>query len=300
MSKSALIIVDMQNDFLSGGPLEVHGSDAIIDQIVAASDKFDVICATADLHPIDHESFTAWPAHCVTGTTGAELHDKIKRLTRIVFPKGTYRDLDSYSGFYNHKKAATGLDRFLKQEKIKKVFICGVAVEYCVKHTALDARALGYETYILRDLCRGMNLDESSVALRDLEYSGVHVLNSDALAKRMNFDRFESIIDKITFPNMVFRTGTLGEGYFVQVQSIAACDAIGADKDWRGRKWYLSAYSTKSEVVQTCLKAVITFLEHEARESFKYKGQAVFRPHFDVEELCAFAACAKPEIRSNT
>ena len=173
-----LIIVDVQNDFCPGGALAVPEGDQVVPLINSLQPRYDLVVATQDWHPADHGSFAAnhpgrspgelielaglpqvlWPVHCVQDTPGAEFHPVLNR-DRIarVFRKGRDPQIDSYSGFFdNGHRASTGLGEFLRQRGVKEVHVCGLATDYCVKWTALDAVALGFETCLLEDACRGV------------------------------------------------------------------------------------------------------------------------------------------------
>ena len=146
----ALLIVDFQNDFTPGGALGVDGGDAIAARLneLAADPRFDLVVATRDWHPADHGSFTEqggiWPVHCVQGTAGAELHDALDR-TRVdvIVDKGQDTGTEGYSGF-----EATGLEALLRERGIDRVTIGGLATDYCVKNTALDALRLGFDVTV--------------------------------------------------------------------------------------------------------------------------------------------------------
>src|SRR6185503_1568692 len=177
----ALLLIDLQYDFCPGGALAVAHGDETIPIANRLMPKFSTIVATQDWHPQNHGSFAVnnegkkpydmgelgglpqvmWPAHCVQGTKGAELHADLDRnLITEVFNKGTDPAIDSYSGFFdNGHKKSTGLGDWLKQRDIKKVYILGLATDYCVKFTALDARELGFDVAVITDGCRGVNLD---------------------------------------------------------------------------------------------------------------------------------------------
>ena len=175
----ALIIIDLQNDFLPGGALAVPEGDKVIDRINEIQKKYDIVVATQDWHPANHKSFasqhedknpfdvitlhgldqTLWPNHCIQGTKGAELSDKLDQ-TRIeaIFRKGTNPEIDSYSGFYdNNKKKSTGLHGYLQELNVDQLFICGLAADYCVYYTAIDALNLGYSTTILEESTRAID-----------------------------------------------------------------------------------------------------------------------------------------------
>lgn len=201
----ALILVDIQNDFCPGGHLEVPEGNQVVPVANALMDRFDLVVATQDWHPADHGSFAAnhpwrkpgqvidlnglpqvlWPIHCVQESFGAEfvqsLHtDKIDQ----IFVKGTDPGIDSYSGFYdNGHRKATGMGDFLKEKGVDTVYVMGLATDYCVKFTALDAVALGFKTYLVADGCRGVNLNAGDVeqAIADMRSGGVAVTNSNEL-----------------------------------------------------------------------------------------------------------------------
>jgi nicotinamidase/pyrazinamidase len=199
----ALIIVDVQNDFCPGGALEVKDGDAVVPVINRVQEKFDLIVATQDWHPPDHASFASnhanrtvgeliningqpqvlWPDHCVQGSDGAALRADLEQ-SKIahVFQKGANREVDSYSGFFdNGHQIATGLGDYLNEAKVDTVYICGLATDYCVKFTALDARMLSFETVVIADACRGVNLqaDDSDKAIVEMQEAGVRVVSSN-------------------------------------------------------------------------------------------------------------------------
>lgn len=179
----ALIIVDIQNDFIPGGSLAVTDGDKIIFRINELQKKFDLVVATQDWHPSNHKSFasqhdgmnpfdvidlnglqqTLWPDHCIQSTKGAEFHKDLNtNKIEAIFRKGTNPEIDSYSGFFdNGRKKATGLHGYLQERKVTSVFICGLAADFCVYYTALDALSLGYETTIL---------DESTKAIDPINF----------------------------------------------------------------------------------------------------------------------------------
>lgn len=203
--KTALIIVDVQYDFLPGGALAVGHGDQIIAVINRIQQKFDMIVATQDWHPEDHKSFAAnhpgkaigefidlngleqilWPVHCVQGSEGANFHrDLDQSRWAAVFQKGKHPEVDSYSGFFdNARRGDTGLGDFLKSKGIQKVYVCGLAQDYCVKFTALDAQSLGFETVLISDATRGVNLDpnDGDRAIEAMKEKGIKVLISDQL-----------------------------------------------------------------------------------------------------------------------
>ncbi len=196
---NALILVDIQNDFLPGGALAVPEGDRIVPLVNRLQRSFPLVVATQDWHPVGHGSFAArypgkkpfdlgqlgglsqvlWPVHCVQATPGAEFAPGLD-LTRVerVFPKGTDPEIDSYSGFFdNGHRRGTGLGDYLRERGVTHVFVVGLATDYCVKFTALDARRLGFEVTLIGDACRGVNLQPGDVdrALGELREAGVRV-----------------------------------------------------------------------------------------------------------------------------
>jgi nicotinamidase/pyrazinamidase len=174
----ALVLVDLQYDFMPGGALAVADGDATVPVALRLIPEFDIVVATQDWHPRDHKSFAAnnpgtevgqviqlagqpqvmWPAHCVQGTRGAELHEDLDGVSQV-FQKGTNPELDSYSGFFdNGHKKATGLDGWLREQGITDLTVLGLATDYCVKYTALDALHLGFAVTLVREGCRAVNL----------------------------------------------------------------------------------------------------------------------------------------------
>ena len=165
------------------------------------SEYFDLIVATQDFHPANHLSFASqhgktpgeiielngapqvlWPDHCVESTPGAELATDLKtdKIARTV-QKGQKRGVDSYSGFFdNDHRTETGLGEYLKNENVDEVYVCGLATDYCVKYSALDARALGFETFLIEDASRGVNLqsEDSQKAIEELKAAGIRVVQS--------------------------------------------------------------------------------------------------------------------------
>jgi nicotinamidase/pyrazinamidase len=191
-----LLIIDVQNDFLPGGSLAVPGGEEIIPVINSLLPDYPLSAATLDWHPPDHGSFavnhpgqrcfgtislhgipqTLWPVHCVAFTGGAcfapSLHTgKISR----IFPKGTDPDIDSYSGFFdNGRRAATGLAPWLQSMGVSRIDVCGLATDYCVRFTVLDALALGFSVRLLTHACRAVNLkpDDAAQAISAMQQAG--------------------------------------------------------------------------------------------------------------------------------
>jgi len=195
----ALVIVDIQNDFLPGGTLAVPEGDGIIPLVNELAEKFELVVATQDWHPAHHGSFAAshpgqspgdvieldgleqilWPVHCVQNTGGAEFASGLK-LDKIskVFQKGTDPNIDSYSGFFdNGHRKATGLEDYLKRTGVDQVYIVGLAADYCVKFTALDARQVGFTTTVIKDATRAVNLTPGDFqkALAEMEEQGIMI-----------------------------------------------------------------------------------------------------------------------------
>ena len=179
----ALIVIDVQNDFCPGGALAVAEGDAIIAQINALMGQFQTVVLTQDWHPADHSSFSAnhagaaafstvqmpygaqtlWPSHCVQGTKGAEFHPALRSdLAQLVLRKGFRAGIDSYSAlFENDKTTPTGLDGYLRARGITGLTLVGLATDYCVAFSALDAVAKGFDVTVLQDACRAIDLDGS-------------------------------------------------------------------------------------------------------------------------------------------
>lgn len=201
----ALVLVDIQNDFLPAGSLPVPEGDRVVPVANGLAESFEVVVATQDWHPANHASFAAnhpgsepgevidldgldqvlWPVHCVQDTVGAQFATglDIARCSRV-FQKGTETRLDSYSGFFdNGHRKATGMGDYLLGRGVRSVYLLGLATDYCVKFTALDARRLGFDTHLLLDGCRGVELNagDMTAAVQEMASAGVHVLNSDEL-----------------------------------------------------------------------------------------------------------------------
>jgi nicotinamidase/pyrazinamidase len=181
----ALIIVDVQYDFMPGGALAVSEGDLLADPILKIRDRFDCVIFTQDWHPANHCSFKQyggiWPAHCVQNSRGAQIDNRILKPDDTIIKKGFYQDFDSYSGFWdNERKHKTELDAFLKNKKIDSMYICGLATDYCVKFTSIDAVEAGYSVYLLVDACRGVNVNEndSRKAIMEMEGRGVIITNT--------------------------------------------------------------------------------------------------------------------------
>jgi nicotinamidase/pyrazinamidase len=182
---NALILVDIQNDFCPGGALAVKDGDEIVPVVNKLQKRFSLVVATKDWHPVDHSSFSIWPPHCVQESSGAEFVKELETNSIArVFLKGTDQLIDSYSGFFdNEHRRATGLGDYLKERGVTEIFIAGLATDYCVKFTALDAVMLGFKTSIVIDACRGVEVHPGDTlrAVKEMQAAGVQVINSSEL-----------------------------------------------------------------------------------------------------------------------
>lgn len=196
----ALIVVDLQNDFVPGGALGVPGGDEITPIVNRLMPRYDLVVATQDWHPENHGSFAAtaedigtvvdlhglpqvlWPKHCIAGDDGADFVDGLELdAIDIVFQKGTDPRIDSYSGLFdNGRKKATGLHDYLQEKSVTEAHVVGLATDYCVKFTALDLVDTGFKTVLIEDACRGVNLQPGDVdaAIADMKAAGIDVLQS--------------------------------------------------------------------------------------------------------------------------
>ena len=196
-----LIVIDVQNDFCPGGALAVTDGDAVIDVILRIAPRFEHVILTQDWHPANHTSFasshagkkpydqielsygpqTLWPNHCVQGTKGAEFHPALGLpAAELVLRKGLDARIDSYSAFFENDRATpTGLAGYLRERGLTRVFFAGLAYDFCVGYSALDARRLGFPAVILRDACRAIDLN-GSVAAMEAEFvkAGVAVIET--------------------------------------------------------------------------------------------------------------------------
>lgn len=202
----ALIITDVQNDFLEGGSLAVPEGNSIISVINNILSKFDVLIYTKDWHPTNHKSFASnhkdknvydiinlkgvrqvlWPDHCIQNTSGSDFDNELiisSENTYYIY-KGTDPDVDSYSAFFDNKKIHdTGLNNLLREKNINKVYICGLATDYCVKFSAIDAYELNYETFLIADATKAVNInpDDYEKSLEELKNKGVKIIFSKNL-----------------------------------------------------------------------------------------------------------------------
>ena len=196
----ALLVIDVQNDFCPKGALAVAGGDMIIQPINAAIDKFDIVVLTQDWHPTDHKSFASshankepfdtvvmsygdqvlWPDHCIQGSVGAGFHPDLNHTRAdVIIRKGLNPAVDSYSAFYeNDKVTPTGLHGYLKNRDVTKLTLVGLATDYCVAFSALDAAKLGYAVTVRLDMARGIDSDGSlNAALDKMSKAGVNLVN---------------------------------------------------------------------------------------------------------------------------
>jgi len=199
-----LIVVDVQNDFCPGGALAVNDGNAVIAPIHRVASRFEHIVLTQDWHPAHHSSFasshpgkqqyeqielsygpqTLWPDHCVQSSKGAELLAELRLpQAELILRKGFNPDIDSYSAFFeNDRTTPTGLAGYLAERALTRVFLAGLAFDYCVAYSALDARRLGLQVYVLQDACRAIDLN-GSVAETEAEFAkaGVRTIETAAL-----------------------------------------------------------------------------------------------------------------------
>lgn len=200
-----LLVIDVQNDFCPGGALAVPEGDQVIAPIHRIAVHFQHIILTQDWHPANHVSFAAnhpgtrpyefikmdygpqtlWPAHCVQGTLGAEFHPNLHLpQAELILRKGFRPQIDSYSAFFeNDRGTSTGLAGYLRERELKRVFLAGLAYDYCVAYSALDARRLALPAVVIRDACRAIDLHGSVArAEAQCEASGVQVIESADLS----------------------------------------------------------------------------------------------------------------------
>jgi nicotinamidase/pyrazinamidase len=205
--QDTLLVVDLQRDFLPGGPLGVAGGDAILDPIGLLAPRFSSVVATQDWHPRGHVSFASshdggapftvkalpqgaqelWPDHCLQGSAGAGLHPALPdAAVSLVLRKGTRRDVDSYSAFRENVgpdggRPSTGLAGWLRERGIRRVFLCGLARDFCVRASAVDAAAEGFEAIVLDDLTRAVFPDRAAETDARFVAAGVRTAKSSEL-----------------------------------------------------------------------------------------------------------------------
>jgi nicotinamidase/pyrazinamidase len=206
--RDALLVVDLQHDFLPGGALAVPSGEEVVAPIARLAPAFDVVVATQDFHPRAHVSFASshpgaspfetvalaggtqelWPDHCVQGTRGAEIHPGFPdRAATLILRKGTRRDVDSYSAFRENvgpdgRRSTTGLAAWLEARGVARVFVCGLARDFCVKWTAIDAADAGFEVLLLDDLTRAVFPERRGAVDAALAAKGVRLSRGADLA----------------------------------------------------------------------------------------------------------------------
>jgi nicotinamidase/pyrazinamidase len=204
-SIDTLLVIDVQNDFCPGGQLAVAGGDSVIPVIHRIAPHFEHVILTQDWHTAHHASFasahpgknpfdqielsygtqTLWPDHCVQGTKGAEFHPALHLpQAELILRKGFRPQIDSYSAFFeNDRTTPTGLAGYLRERGLTRVFLAGLAYDYCVGYSALDARRLGFEAIVIRDACRAIDLNGSVTAIEtEFAKAGVLLVSSGTLA----------------------------------------------------------------------------------------------------------------------
>ncbi|SDT08301.1 nicotinamidase/pyrazinamidase [Pseudomonas sp. Z003-0.4C(8344-21)] len=204
-SRTALLVIDVQNDFVPGGQLPVPEGDLVVPLINRLARQFSQVIIAQDWHPSGHASFacrhpgkqpfdsvqlpygeqTLWPEHCVQGTAGAEFHPQLDLPhAQLIIRKGCNPDIDSYSAFLEADRyTTTGLSGYLKERGIDTVYMVGLALDFCVMFSALDARAAGFNAYVVLDACRAIDLNGSlQSALEKMQSAGVELIQSTELA----------------------------------------------------------------------------------------------------------------------
>ena len=202
--QDVLIVTDVQNDFCPGGALAVPGGDAVIEGLQKVAPKFEHIILTQDWHPAGHSSFasahagkrpfdivelnygmqTLWPDHCVQGSKGAEFHPALQLpQAELILRKGFRRRIDSYSAFFeNDRWTPTGLAGYLQERSLTRVFLVGLAYDFCVGYSALDTRRVGLQAVVIRDACRAINLEGSVASIEaGFDQAGVMLIESAML-----------------------------------------------------------------------------------------------------------------------
>ena len=201
---TALVLIDIQNDFCPGGALAVDQGDEIVEISNKIQEQFKIKIITQDWHPSTHKSFASnhegkeplstvemfygqqvlWPNHCIQGTKGSKFHSKlITDSADLIIRKGFRPEIDSYSAFFeNDQKTPTGLDGYLKSRGVNKIYLCGLALDFCVYFSAIDGAELGYNVNVIQDACRAIDLDGSlEKSLNDMKSKGVKLLSTSDL-----------------------------------------------------------------------------------------------------------------------
>lgn len=204
ISNTALLVIDVQNDFIPGGQLAVPGGDEIVPLINRLGRSFRQVILAQDWHPAGHASFASshpgkqpfdlvqlpygeqklWPDHCTQGSRGAEFHPMLELThAQLIIRKGCNPDIDSYSAFMEaDRQTTTGLAGYLKERGIDTVYLVGLALDFCVMFSALDARAAGFNAFVVLDACRGIDMDGSmDSAIRRMQTAGVELIQSTAI-----------------------------------------------------------------------------------------------------------------------
>ena len=196
---SALIIIDVQNDFCTGGALAVKDGEKIINSINTVQEEFDTIILTQDWHPKQHSSFASthnaevysnvemdygsqilWPNHCIQGSMGANFHRNLNTdKCALIIRKGCNPKIDSYSAFFeNDKNTTTGLEGYLRKKEITQLYMCGLAFDFCVFYSALDGINLGFDVFVFQDLTKAINLNNSEkLARKTMIEKGIKLIN---------------------------------------------------------------------------------------------------------------------------
>lgn len=194
----ALIIIDMQNDFIPGGSLAVPEGDKIVPIINNLQEKFDLVIATQDWHPKDHSSFAEnhpgkkefeiiqlqgidqklWPVHCVQNSEGAQFHSGLKtQKIEAIFRKGTNKEIDSYSGFFdNAHLKSTGLSGYLREKGVSQLYFCGLAAEYCVYFSIIDALKEGFKSTLIEDATKALSEEDFDKAKKAILHAGGKII----------------------------------------------------------------------------------------------------------------------------
>lgn len=202
---TVLLVIDVQNDFCPEGSLAIGDGDQVVPVVNRVAAEFNRVIATQDWHPYDHVSFAKnhpgkhlhdvvdvngikqvlWPAHCVQGTDGADFHPALNtEHFSLILRKGTDSKIDSYSAFQeNDKRTSTGLEGYLRGLRIEHVYLCGLATDYCVFYSAMDAVHLGFRACIIIDACRGVDVPDGNIekSLKKMKEHGIAVVNSSEL-----------------------------------------------------------------------------------------------------------------------
>ena len=204
VGNDALLVVDVQNDFCKGGTLAVPSANEVVPVINDLADRFAHTIITQDWHPPDHTSFASqhdgsepyqtitlgygeqvlWPDHCVQHSAGAEFHDKLAVTNcELIVRKGFRREIDSYSAFFeNDHKTPTGLGGYLRERELTRLFVTGLATDFCVRFSAVDARSQGFEVMLVEDACRCIDNDGSmDAAMREMNDVGVTFIESNSI-----------------------------------------------------------------------------------------------------------------------